>query len=412
MEHYYIYQQDALDLLLSRGLPEKVILHCKAVSDTSGVLADELNKRGFFLDVPLCVRAGLLHDVERTKQDHELAGAYLLRERGMEREADIVEHHMGAGIDYTAVTEREVVFLADKITAEHHRTTVRERYTPALFMTEHLPEVHAKIEAILKNCEEMEALYEKILGYSLQDLPIGKMTNKSDFLWNDQTIEWMGAAARHSNYYKHLARHIRELLPCSPRLLDMGCGAGFLTRELAVFASSVTAVDINERAISEVRQLGLKNVNAHCCDANTFSRQNRKGFDAVIYCYYGEDEEILRAVQEGLCGLVIAIGSVTDRHNFSSEGVVRKRCFLSLLELLERREIAYDLKKFNLDFSQPVSSFAEAMKFHSHYSGRSRALSEQEIKKRLTLSCEGEHPYIIPAVRDIGIAAIRCERGA
>ncbi len=174
MKHYFTGETDALELLFSRGLPENVILHCQAVADTSGAIAEALNNNGFSLDVRLCVRGGLLHDIERLKKDHESAGAGLLRDFGMNDEADIVEHHMGQGIDYSAVTEREVVFLADKITQENHRTTVSARYEPALRMTEHLPEVHKKIEDIVKNCVKMEAVYEALIGRSLIDLPIGK----------------------------------------------------------------------------------------------------------------------------------------------------------------------------------------------------------------------------------------------
>jgi putative nucleotidyltransferase with HDIG domain len=174
MKHYFTGETDALELLLSRGLPENVILHCQAVADTSGAMAEALNKNGFSLDVRLCVRGGLLHDIERLKKNHEHAGADLLRELGMNDEADIVEHHMGLGIDYNAVSEREVVFLADKITQEHHRTTVSERYAPALRMTEHLPEVHREIENVVKNCVTMESVYEALIGCSLMELPIGK----------------------------------------------------------------------------------------------------------------------------------------------------------------------------------------------------------------------------------------------
>ena len=407
MKHYYTSEPDALELLMSRGLPEKVVLHCKAVADTSGAMAEALNENGFDLDVKLCVRAGLLHDVARTQKEHEAVGAALLREKGMPREADIVAHHMGWDIDVGAVTEREVVFLADKITAEHHRTTVRERYAPALKMTADVPDVHEKIERALKGYLEMESLYETYLGCSLQEIPIGRKVPPA-FLWSDETIAWLAAAANHSNYYKILSGHIAARLPSEPELIDLGCGAGFLTRELAVFAKRITAVDIDARAVEEVRALSLSNVSAMRCDAANAVFDGE--YDAAVYCYYGGAEEIVRTAVESGNKMVIAIGSVSDRHNFSSTGAKRRRCFVRLLDLLDKRGIPYELEKIDLDFSQPVRSLEEAVRFYRQYDKRVCTPSRETILKRLVPQDDPDYPYIIPAVRNLGIAVIKKER--
>jgi SAM-dependent methyltransferase len=223
------------------------------------------------------------------------------------------------------------------------------------------------------------------------------------YLWNDETIAWLDAAARYTKFYKILARRVREVLPVSPVLLEPGCGPGFFTRELAEFAGHITAVDNDERAAAELRHLGLKNVTVICADA--FGLRYDRCYDAAVYCYYGGENEIIDAALGGKCGKVIAIGSVTDKHNFSLEGI-RKRCFISLLDSLDRRGIKYSLEKLDLDFSQPVRSFDEAVRFLTHYSRAERAPEKEEVEKRLKPLNDDHYPLCIPAHRNVGIAVI------
>ncbi len=403
MKHYYSQEKDALDLLTGNGLPQKVVLHCKAVADTCGAMARELNKNGFKVDERLCVRAGLLHDIERIKPHHEVAGAELLEALGYSREAAIVREHMGGDIDYSAVSEKEIVFLADKITAEHHRTTVQERYAHALEMTKDKPEIHKVIEEVARNVSSMEALYESYIGFPLIQLPIG--LSESRFLWNDESIEWLRSAAEYSGYYRQLANLIRQILPYRPVIVEPGCGAGFLTAELAKFASRVYAVDIDERAVAEVSALELGNVETVCADAEDYRPDVQA--DAAVYCFYGGAREILDAVLNGGYPIVIAVGSYVDRHNFSESP--RKRCFIELLDLFDREGVEYVLHKYDLDFSQPVKSVDEAMRFLSHY-GPEASPDREETIRRL-VSTDGKFPYIIPAQRNVGVAVIRRKEG-
>lgn len=400
MKHYYSQEQDALLLLQSHGLPEKVVLHCKAVADTCGAAARELNKHGYQLDERLCVRAGLLHDIERTKPKHEFVGADLLEGLGMHREAEILRHHMGWQVDYTAITETELVFLADKVTEEHHRVTVRERYRRAIEMTKDKPDVNRHICYITDRVAEMEALYEKAMGKSFQDIPIGM--SEELFLWNDESIGWMRSAARYSGYYEKLAALIAAYLPQNAVVTEPGAGAGMLTEELAKHCKRVTAVEIDERAVREISSVGLPNIRAVCADAEFYSPEERE--DAAIYCFYGGAGEILAAIRSGKYRRVIAVGQDSDRHNFGKTD--RRRCFMQLVELLDRENIKYSYSRHDLDFSQPLRDMEDARRFMSHYGGNK---SDEEIAAKLTPG-SGEYAYVIPAVRNIGIAVIEVKQ--
>ncbi|MBR6811792.1 MAG: HDIG domain-containing protein [Oscillospiraceae bacterium] len=398
MTHYYKEHKSACDLLFSRGLPENVIKHCCAVADTCGAMAEALNAKGFALDVGLCVRAGLLHDVDRLSRDHAKTGAELLMEKGFERESEIVRCHMGVDIDYTAITEKELVYLADKITQEHHRTTVANRYAPALEMTLHKPEVNAHIESVMKDTQAMARLYEKHIGYSLQELPIGR-TRPMLIRWNDMTIKWMADAEAYSGYYSALAKLIEKETGSGVTIAEPGSGAGFLTRELAKFAKQVTAVEIDERAVREINSLRLSNVTGICSDAaDTFIEA-----DCAVYSFYGGAEEIANAVRSGRYKKVIAIGSAKNKHNFSTDTTGRRRCFSQMLEHLEEKGIKYTLALHELDFSQPVADTNEAIRFSEYYGGMK---SEEEILAKLEKCEKGPWGYVIPAVRYIGFAVM------
>ena len=51
---------------------------------------------------------------------------------------------------------------------------------------------------------------------------------------------------------------IASKLPSSSKVLDMGCGAGFLTQELANLGHEVTGVDLSEQSLKIARKLDSK----------------------------------------------------------------------------------------------------------------------------------------------------------
>lgn len=115
-------------LLEDCGQPERVIAHCRAVAEVSCALARKLNEKGLSLDAELCRRGGLLHDIRRTERWHSQKGMLFLLEEGLRLEALIVGAHMGEYIDTDRIAEKEVVYLADKITRGTQRVSVSERY--------------------------------------------------------------------------------------------------------------------------------------------------------------------------------------------------------------------------------------------------------------------------------------------
>ncbi len=82
------------------------------------------------------------------------------------------------------------------------------------------------------------------------------------------------------------------------RVLEVGCGRGFLSVECALRGGKVTAVDINENALNAAERLAvLKGVEVDLIESNLFEKVEGK-FDLILFnppyvdsCFEGLDGE-------------------------------------------------------------------------------------------------------------------------
>jgi len=151
-------------------MPQHVTDHCKAVAEVSFNLALALNAKGLNLDADLCRRGGLLHDIRRTEHFHSFRGAlYLLELGGLRPEALIVGSHMGEYIDTDRISEKEVVYMADKITKGTGRVTVEERYARSIEKFKGTEEAMQAAYERRDQSMKLAALMENILGCPIHE---------------------------------------------------------------------------------------------------------------------------------------------------------------------------------------------------------------------------------------------------
>lgn len=135
-------EEEALRFLKKMGCNEKIIQHCKVVSETALDIAESIFESGTIIDLKLVRLGGLLHDVGRSITsdiNHGVEGARLLREKGFpENLAKIAERHVGAGIprkeakilglpakDFLPQTlEEKIVCYADKLVSGKQVTDI------------------------------------------------------------------------------------------------------------------------------------------------------------------------------------------------------------------------------------------------------------------------------------------------
>lgn len=110
-------RENCLSILYDYGTPQRVIAHCKAVTDAALKIATALNMHGYDLGIELIRAAGLLHDIARVEDLHWEVGARKIRELGYEMEADIIRAHMLYS-DFSPIEkikEIDIVCIGDRL---------------------------------------------------------------------------------------------------------------------------------------------------------------------------------------------------------------------------------------------------------------------------------------------------------
>lgn len=156
-------EQYCLDILEGSGQPQRVINHCKAVAEEAKKLAISLNKKGAELDISLCYRAALLHDVCRTEKQHAKKGKKYLENLGLYPEAEIVAKHMGEGLNTDELSEACIVCLADKLIAGGESVSIRDRFEPAFNRYADDPEMLAIISKRYETASKLKGLVDNFL---------------------------------------------------------------------------------------------------------------------------------------------------------------------------------------------------------------------------------------------------------
>lgn len=148
-KHRFPNEEQCRRILDREGTPNHIVKHCMAVTQTALLIAEELNKKGLFLSLPLIRASGMIHDVLRVKPEHAKLGADLAMDYGYPEVADIIRDHM----DYQHplpvydVTEKDIICLADKFRQEDKLVTLEQRLMPVLIRFRNDPEAVQSIES-------------------------------------------------------------------------------------------------------------------------------------------------------------------------------------------------------------------------------------------------------------------------
>jgi molybdenum cofactor cytidylyltransferase len=162
---------EALALLDIHGAGERGLAHGRGVADVALALARALNAQGAGLDLELAEAAALLHDIAKGQPRHEQAGARILADLGFTRTAEIVAAHRD--IDPTGLkrpTERELVYLADKLVRGPQRIGIGQRFQEKLDRFAGDEAACAAIARRLGHALDMGTLVEACAGRRLEEI--------------------------------------------------------------------------------------------------------------------------------------------------------------------------------------------------------------------------------------------------
>lgn len=232
------------------------------------------------------------------------------------------------------------------------------------------------------------------------------------FKWEPDMIRFMKDASEYGNFNERLAGLIAPYITKDSCICDAGCGLGYLSLALSPYAGQVTAVDINERALSVLKENIIKrkisNVTVRCCDIKNVKIHNP--FDHMALCFFGNIEEILAISRRCCRERVFVITRNYNNHRFSVSEIKREHgggdytC-----RFLERLGIPYERKNLILEMGQPFRDLKDARLFFETYSRDEdkSLITEQFIKSRLVATGREDFPFYMPHGRKVSFITFK-----
>ena len=227
------------------------------------------------------------------------------------------------------------------------------------------------------------------------------------FVWTRETIQYRMDAWEYLQYDAEIAAHILPFLPKEARVCDAGCGLGCLSLALAPHCGRVTAVDSDAAALEVLRRNAQKAEinNLEIVWGNLFAMRPKPLYDAMIFCFFGQLKETLRAAKRQCGGRIILIKKNWENHRFTLEkSPLRHSTYSETLRELEALGVPCVGETFPLEMGQPFRSAGDAAAFFSIYSGASADAAE--VLPLLEETGNSEFPYFLSSCRQLGLIVL------
>ncbi len=163
----WLNRREAARLLCLMHLPVETRAHSVAVSRTAWAIAQRMRLAGCRINPELAASSALLHDMAKGFRHHEKTGAMMLEELGLFQMAHCIADHRDLALaDDKPVTEREVVFLADKYCSGAAFVPLEERFSLKKELYRSQGRSTAGIEKRLLHAKALEERLTRELGVS------------------------------------------------------------------------------------------------------------------------------------------------------------------------------------------------------------------------------------------------------
>jgi CTP:molybdopterin cytidylyltransferase MocA len=158
-------------LKIKYRLEKPLVDHCLKVARIARMIGKALREKGCRIDLELLTAAALLHDLVRKERRHALKAAQLLNDMGYSHVADIVRFHMDIIItDPDFISEREILYLADKIVQVDQVVSLKERFSLKTRQFKDNPEALAAIEKRMHNASRISERVQTLTGKSIDTI--------------------------------------------------------------------------------------------------------------------------------------------------------------------------------------------------------------------------------------------------
>lgn len=224
------------------------------------------------------------------------------------------------------------------------------------------------------------------------------------FEWNDEMIRYMNRAGRHTLYYKTLAKWIARGLKKTARICDAGCGLGYLSLALAPYVKQVDAVDTCQAVLqvlgAHMKTMQQSNITPINADIHELPHKN-PCYDAMIFCYFGQIEEIMSLARQYCKGSVYIVKGRSSRHLFSRGGEQTHRETAEMAaQWMDRHGLQYEQFPLDLELGQPFLNREDAENFARLY-GKPGHTDFSWLEKRLGIDPYGKYKWYMPIEKPV-----------
>ena len=227
------------------------------------------------------------------------------------------------------------------------------------------------------------------------------------FRWKPGMVRFMRDASEYGSYHQKLAELFRPRLQSDWCLCDAGCGLGYLSLALAPCVRKVTAVDISSEALQVLREncqtRDVNNIVIQQDDILTMETQRQ--YDGMVFCCFGDIEDILAAGKRLCCGTVFAVMPDEKKHRFSPGATAREQNpFQRACVSLRERQIPFEASTLSLEFGQPFHCLTDARRFFELYRREEdrTPLTDDVLMRRLRETGERAYPLYLPYPKPLG----------
>lgn len=177
----YITKEEQQELFSEYNTPPHVQRHCNEVARVARILAENLNKHGYHIDVDEVYGAAMVHDVVRVMARHDLEGAKILEARNHPKESSLVRQHMTYSPfnEVNELEEIDVLCLADRTVREDEYVGIDRRMDYLLQKPNVDERRRAGIQRVREDTRVLIQQIEQLLGCSLMAL-FAKEPDKED----------------------------------------------------------------------------------------------------------------------------------------------------------------------------------------------------------------------------------------
>jgi molybdenum cofactor cytidylyltransferase len=145
-----------------------VIKHSRVVARVARDIGNKLVQAGYLMNIDLMEACGYLHDIGKGERDHAGFGAQLLKNLGYPNIAAIIVSHMDLSYaDEGKITEKEVVYLADKLVCGQKIMPLDKRLELKLEQLSGHPEGKLGAEKRIRTAMKIKRAIEKIVGCNI-----------------------------------------------------------------------------------------------------------------------------------------------------------------------------------------------------------------------------------------------------